>query len=168
MVRAVLGVEISKIKGGGKLSFPHCHWSSATENGTGILWDCPMATNLVPEITEKETSQCRFSKQLETYWQAWLKSENQYLHFLEWSWRNSAPVQGKIAGDLEVTVYDSLKYWHKLIENVKPNEPWVDNYSTELLDGPVLMHELENAQLNSSFLRLSVFLNATWVNSCEN
>lgn len=63
-------------------------------------------------------------------------------------------------GNLEVTVCDSLKYWHKLIENLKPNEPWVDNCSTELLDGPVLMHELGNAQLNSVsealFLRLSV------------
>lgn len=58
-------------------------------------------------------------------------------------------MQDKIDSDLEVTEYDSLKYWHRLIENVKPNEPWVDNYSTELLDGPVLMHGLGNAQLNS-------------------
>lgn len=43
-----------------------------------------------------------------------------------------------------------LEVLHKLIENVKLNEPWVGNYSTELLDGPVLMHELGNAQLSIS------------------
>ncbi|RLV89146.1 hypothetical protein DV515_00015037 [Chloebia gouldiae] len=48
-------------------------------------------------------------------------------------WLDDTSLQGKIDGDLEVTVDDSLKYWQKLIENVKPNEPWVDNYSTELL-----------------------------------
>ena len=62
-------------------------------------------------------------------------------------------------GNIEVTVYDSLTYCHKLTENLKRNEPWVDNCSKELLDEPVVMHKLASAQLNSvseaAFLRLS-------------
>jgi len=51
-------------------------------------------------------------------------------------------------GNLEVMVYDGLIYCHKLTENWKCSEPWVDNCSKELLDEPVVIHKLASEQLN--------------------